>query len=265
VLRTAFKWAAGEGELISTSPFTRRGKRVSLRTPDLGLKRLSVTEEEHAALLAQAGRRKRGDFASLLRLLYDTGARPAEIYLARADEWDADRQAIVIDPADPSNVGRLKNRRHLLRKGRRRVIRLPDHLVPLMGQLRAEHPEGPLFRMENGRPWPSPGKIADRMKSLVETVNKLAARRGEPQAVRPGVSLYSYRHAYVTRFLRGGGKVMVLCELLNTSLEMLQAHYSHLMDKHDELLGAVNRLAQRAECVPHLRTLSPSGRGGTAS
>jgi hypothetical protein len=63
----------------------------------------------------------------LLQLLYDTGARPAEVYTARAEGWDPERQAIVIDPAGRRNIGRLKNRRHLPRQGRKRVIRVPAH------------------------------------------------------------------------------------------------------------------------------------------
>jgi hypothetical protein len=51
----------------------------------------------------------------LLQLLYDTGARPAEVYTARAEGWGPERQALVTDPADERNTGRLKSRRHLLR------------------------------------------------------------------------------------------------------------------------------------------------------
>src|SRR5262249_52464515 len=127
VLRTAFKWAANEGDLVSESVFHRRGKeRARLVSPGLSRKRLATTDAEHEALLAQAKRRKQGDFAELLEFLYHTGARPAEMYLARADEWDEARQAIVIDPADPRTIGRLKTRRHLLRAGQKRVIRIPD-------------------------------------------------------------------------------------------------------------------------------------------
>jgi integrase len=264
ILRTAFLWAVNEGELISESIFARRGKkRVRLGTPDLSLKRLALNDGEFAALLAQAERRKNGQFAELLRLLYATGSRPAEMYLTWAEEWNRERQAIVIDPSDPRNIGRLKNRRHLRKKGRQRVIRVPDALVPLMEQLVSTYPTGPLFHMEDGRPWEAtkdPAKaISMRFKTLVTAVNRAAAKQGKPQPVRPAVSFYSFRHAYVTRFLRGGGKVMVLCELLNTSLEMLQAHYSHLLDEHDELLQAVNQFATPSEAPPRPQTSASCG------
>jgi len=260
VLRTAFKWAANEGDLISESPFARKGKKkVQFESPDLTLKRLAVSDEEYAALLAQANRRKHGGFAALLQILYATGARPAEVYLAIAEEWNPTKQAIVIDPADPRNIGRLKNRRYLRRRGRNRIIRIPDSLLSVMEKLLKANPEGPLFRTEEGRPWQSADQIAKRFKSLVNTVNKVAAKQGKAQVVRPAVTLYGLRHSYVTRFLNGNGPVMKLCELLNTSLEMIQAHYSHLLDEHDELLDTVNQFARPTAPAPHPQTSSSSG------
>lgn len=253
VLRTAFLWAAAEGDIISESPFARRGKKVRIGSADLSLKRLSITPEEHAILLHQASRRKRGNFALLLEVLYQTGARPSEVYQARGDEWDKRWQAFVIDPSDKKNIGRLKNRHHLKRKGRKRIITVPDHLVEELSKLAATHGEDFLFRMENGQPWHGGGytsnvwakKIATRMRGLVKAVNKLA-EKGKGDKVRTGLSLYSYRHAFVTRFLEGQGNPLQLCELLNTSLDMLQAHYSHLLEDRAGLLGAVNRLTTQS-------------------
>jgi site-specific recombinase XerD len=238
-LRTAFNWASGEGGLVGTTPFSRGGRPVRLGALDMTLKRLATTEEEHAALLERARARSKGDFALLLELLHDTGVRPAEVYKATAGEWNPALQALVIDPADPANVGRLKNRRHLLRRGRKRVVRVPDRLAPRVAELAARRGEGRLFLTERGRPWPdNPGNINRRFKSLVRSANFQA-----PGSVRHGVCLYSYRHAYVTRYIQAGGDLMTLCELINTSVKMLEAHYSHLLEAHDRLLEAVNRHA----------------------
>ena len=50
----------------------------------------------------------------------------------------AELQAIVIDPTDKRSVGRLKNRRHLMRQGRKRIIRVPDHLVQELAKLQLD-------------------------------------------------------------------------------------------------------------------------------
>jgi integrase len=249
ILRTAFRWAMNEGELISQSPFERRGRKARIGAPDLSLKRPAVTDEEHAHLLAQSRRRTKSSFALLLEVLYETGARPAEVYKARPEEWKPELKAFVLDPADPRSIGRLKNRRHLRKQGRKRVIRVPSHLVEPLTELASRFPEGlEMFRTEKGTAWKDAATIAWRFRSLIRATNKL---RGQGrQVVRPGVSLYSYRHAYVSRFLKGGGSPMLLCELLNTSLEMLQTHYSHLFEEHGQLLDAVERFSSRGQRCP---------------
>lgn len=245
ILRTAFKWAKQEGNLISESPFSRRGSPVRIGSPSLTLKKPAITQEEHELILAQVRRRKRGNFALLLQLLYHTGARPAEVYLARGDEWSKECGAIVIDPTDNRSIGRLKNRRHLLRKGRNRLITIPDFLVSEIEAAVAKNGCSYLIRREDGTPWAdvTSGKVADRLKSAINAVRKKGGK------VREDLSFYSYRHGFVTRFLKAGGSPMVLCELLNTTMKMLQDHYSHLFDDQAGLLAAVNRLANQAPSV----------------
>jgi integrase len=253
ILRTAFRWAMHE-DLVSESVFARRGKVSPFPKADFSMRRLAIEPQEHATLLAQANRRKRGDFGAFLDILYWTGARPAEIYMATAEEWDEGIQSFVLEPGSKSCVGRLKTRRHLKSKGRKRIIRIPDVILPTVKGLLAKHPSGPIVRKEDGSPWGDSksaksvrsGKIATRFTSLVRAA-------GKKQKVRQDLTLYSYRHAFVTRWLKSGRSAMELCELLNTSLEMLQTHYSHLFEEHRALLGSVNdfssqeaRASQRA-------------------
>jgi integrase len=245
VLRTCFKWAEAHDGATKNVFLKRHFPHASL-----GIKHVAVTEQESRALILQADTRQRGSFGLFLRLLYDTGARPAELYMARADEWDASLRGFVIDPADPRNVGRLKNRRHLLRAGKKRVIRVPAVLAERLPPLMEQFPEGPLFRQENGKPWPDARGIGQRFKSLVTAVNRYAAEQGRP-GVREEVCMYSFRHAYITRWLTAGRPEMLLCELLNTSVDMLQKHYSHLFEQHAVLSAAVEDAATHRE--------SPSG------
>src|SRR5262249_34366372 len=81
ILRTAFKWAAHEGELVGGGVSAGRGRRARLGGADLTLKRSAITEAEHEALLAQARRRKRGDFGAVLELLSHRGASTTSRYL----------------------------------------------------------------------------------------------------------------------------------------------------------------------------------------
>lgn len=239
VLRTAFIWASAEGGLVSESVFARNGKKVRIKKPDASITGLAVNDEEHQILVKQARRRKHGNFADFLELLYHTGARPAEVYLTQPEEWKPDLEAIVIDPKKPTNVGRLKNLRWLKSKNRKRTIRIPNHLLPIMDRLVKNAAQGYLFTKERGGIWDNKS-IADRMKGLVKAANKKAGS----VVVRKEITLYSYRHGYVTRWLKLGNNPTTLAELLNTSLKMIEDHYSHLFEEHGILQQEINQFAK---------------------
>ncbi len=234
-LRGACNWASTATGLTRHNPLAMPGseklrhKRVSYRG-----KRLAITDEEHRALLGHALRRNNKDWACLLLLWYATGARPAELALARADEWDEGKQAFVI-AATPENEGRFK----LAHIGQKRIVYVPDYLVPLVDFLRRRRPEGLLFLNQAGSPFDKV-TICSRMEGAREAINK----HGE--VIRDGIVAYSYRHAFVTRWLVAGLDPMKLCELLNTSLRMLHRHYSHLFEDHAELRQALNQLSAAA-------------------
>ncbi len=238
VLVTAFAWAASDGQLIGESPFQKKGMRAPWPDIQSRSKRLATTAEEYQALLAQADRRRDKTWLVLMKCLWATGARPAELYLATADEWDDAIQGFCIDPGDKKNIGRLKTRRHLLKSGKKRIVRLPDELVPEVKELMGRRPKGPLFLSEHHKVWNSM-LFADRFKTMVKAAN----RRTKKIVVRPEITCYSIRHAFITRWIVAGKDVMVLCELLNTSLKMVQATYSHLFEMHDVLLDSLNRFS----------------------
>jgi hypothetical protein len=54
---------------------------------------------------------------------------------------------------------------------------------------------------------------------------------------------YSFRHAFVTRWLtneKTRPDIKGLAQLLGTSVAMLERHYSHLFRKHDVLREVLN-------------------------
>jgi hypothetical protein len=157
------------------------------------------------------------------------------LYLVTAKEFDEVRQAWLIDPNDPRNIGRLKTRRSLAKQRRMRVIRIPDHLLPLAKQLMAEYPSGPIFRRESGQPW-TKVRIATRFGRTRAAINKAAKK----EVIRKGVTLYSARHAFCTRWILAKKDTWVLATLLNTSVRMLTQTYAHLFDKDKVMLEALN-------------------------
>lgn len=229
VLKTAFIWAVDEAGLISKNPLDRKGKRkqkTRRRRPSKS--RPAIFDNEHQLLLEQAKRRTKKDFLCLLMLLEGTGARPAEMYMATAQEWREDTRALVAK-AIPENRGRCK----LNYQGEDRTIYIPGPLVPVVQELMAKYPTGPIFRTEWGKPWKN-STLCARFKSIKTAANRAAAKKNLPP-IRKEVTAYSYRHAFVTRWVERGLPLWRLCELLQTSEAMVRKHYSHLFEKTELL------------------------------
>lgn len=257
-LKRAFIWATEESGLISKNPLDRVGKKPRrVRARRHRGSRTAITEAEHQLLLGQAMKRSHKDFAYLLMLLLGTGARPAEMYLATAEEWDEEKMAFVIK-ATPENHGRYK----LAHLGEDRIVYVPDSLVPLVKKLMANYPTGPIFRSGSGQPW-NRSTLCARIKCSKAAVNNRAGQQGS-EGIRKEVTCYSYRHGFVTRWLTARGdvkEVMHLCEILNTSLEMLRRHYSHLLEQTQSLRDSLNHFDQAAAVRPR----SDAVRGPTSA
>jgi integrase len=257
-LMAAFRWAAEEAGFISVNPLARRGekRRRVLRT-NYKARKVAITDAEYKAFLDRADRRSHKDFYYLLQFLYETGARPSEMYLAKAEEWDEEKKAFVMEPVI-ENQGRYK----LLRHGEKRTIYVPDKLVPLAKELMAKYPTGPIFRTERGDNW-SAASISNRFDNIKKALNKEAAQQGKPQVIRDKVTCYSLRHAFVTRWIQAKRYIPDLCELLQTSETMLRRHYSHLFEQHQTLRGALNDFSTGMAGKPE--TLTGPDQPGVAS
>jgi integrase len=230
-----FNWATGEAGLISASPLKRHaaGTKAKRRKRRPSKDRVAITDHEHRLLVEQASRRSHKGFLHLITFLHATGARPAEMYGATAAEWDEARMLFRI-PATPESRGRYK----LAHLGEDRLVYVPDDLMPLVRELMAAKPDGPLFRNESGKPWNNVTLCA-RFTSIKKAANRAAEARGET-GMRKAVTAYGYRHRFVTRWVEENKPLPVLCELLNTSLEMLRSNYSHLFEQTDTLRSQLN-------------------------
>jgi integrase len=209
-LKAALGWAA-DGELIVRNPLARykkadqAGRRVTL-----------IDRASHEALVAHFAARPKPDFARLLEVLWETGARPSELARARAEDVNLAGATVTL------------TKHKTVRKTRRpRVIYLSARaMVFVRGQLTA-HPYGLLFPNERGGRY-SPTCLA----------NKFGGAR-DALGLAPDITAYSYRHTYATDWLRAGKPVGKLAELLGTSLTMIQQHYGHLAEHAGDLRAAV--------------------------
>ncbi len=190
-----------------------------------------VTDALHELLIKRAEMRRKKGFKNYLIALYETGARPSEISCLTADHFKKTKNYAcwVIEPNDPA-----QGSNKLAYRGKRRVIFLTGRLRELVEQLNAQHPTGPIFPNEHGTAF-NLSALESRLQTMKKSLNREADRKGVARPFPPGVSLYGYRHRFVTDWLEAGKPVGHLAELLGTSITMVQKHYSHLTDRSESL------------------------------
>jgi hypothetical protein len=67
-------------------------------------------------------------------------------------------------------------------------------------------------------------------------INRDLARQGRKFELIPDeVTLYGYRHRFITEWLVSGKPVAHAAALLGTSIKMIETHYSHLADHGHDL------------------------------
>ena len=274
IMRTAFRYCA-DRKLISNDPFLRPGAlglHLGPDTPYEGNK-VNIKQDEYDALVRWALSGASKDLAILLMLLWETGARPSELLAARVEEWRLELPGFLIEASDPGNLGRYKQKRFK----KDRIVYVPDSMVPFVELLiekykdapqfpanfhsivaaRKSHQQEPvtmrgvsfLFRAEWNRSTQFP---ADRYGPLPLTVPhfnrlldshiKLINEEAGTQVIRPNITSYSFRHAFVTNWViaDNGISLKKLAELLGTSVRMLEKHYTHLFREHEVLRDALN-------------------------
>jgi integrase len=222
VLVGALRWAVKQGILTRNPlPPIERPPAVSRAGTCI------ITDDMHRLLLRCAEQRRRKGYRDYLVALYETGARPSEIACLEARHYRKTRTYAcwVIEPNDP---GPGANKLAYL--GRRRVIYLSETLQEMVEELNRLHPTGPIFPNESGLHF-TLAALEVRFQNFRKRINREAEKNGLPRPFPPGVSLYGYRHRFVTDWLEAGKPVGHLAELLGTSMAMIQKHYSHLTER----------------------------------
>jgi integrase len=222
-VQAMLNWAVGRG-IVTKNPVARFERPGVVRR---GL-HCVVTEEQHRLLLGRAGRRKHKGFALLLTALYETGARPGEVRCVEASHYNPKvgaRGAWVID-ADPAQQ---EGNNKLAYRGKRRVIYLTGNLKAAVEELNARYPSGAIFRNEWDEPF-TEDTLSNRFFRTRELINDDFARQGKPKPIPEEVTLYGYRHQFVTEWLTQGKPAAHLAALLGTSVTMIEKHYSHLTE-----------------------------------
>lgn len=201
----AFRWAKSQG-LIETNPLGEIKDK-----PRCQVRQIWIKPDEFDKVLASTDDPL---FRELLVALWDTGARPHEIFKAEAKLLDREARCIRY----PKGKG-----------DRPRVVYLTPRVFEYICRLADHYPEGPLYRNSYGSPW---------------TANLVSARlRVLTQRTKIKTTAYCFRHSFATRAILNGVDLRTLQELMgHASLAMLSQVYAHLGGQNDHLHAALGKL-----------------------
>ncbi|MCA9092308.1 MAG: tyrosine-type recombinase/integrase [Planctomycetaceae bacterium] len=204
-VKRAMNWAVEEG-YIGGNPFR------FVKRPPMPRRTQTITPEIHQRLIEATDT----EFALFLTALKETGARPGEVMSVTAADVDPSGQLWILKVHKTAKVTQ-----------RPRLIYLTPTMVEITRKLIKKHPEGQLFRSDDGKPWNN-NSVRLRMSRLRKRLNLPA-----------GIVAYAYRHSFATNGLVNGVPIATMAELLgHTDTKMISAHYAHLGLHVDYLMQA---------------------------
>jgi integrase len=220
-LKVAFNWALDQEYITRHCLQRKRVKKVTTRR-SRGAKAY-LTPDECSRVLAGST----GGYRDLLRFLHGTGCRPGEAYHLEARHYVPEDACFVYRHDPGEGEFRHKTAR---RTKKDRVIYLTPGMVALVEGLVKQRPTGLLFRNRFNNAYNNFG-VADYLRKLAKKVG-----------LKKRLTAYSMRHTYATEFLKRGGSIKILAELLGTSVEMLDRHYGHLETDRKSLRASMLRI-----------------------
>ena len=156
-IKRCMKWAKKQG-------YVDRNPIEDLEVPTAEAKEVYVSPDEFQTLLAYVRDRT---FADLMETAYDCGCRPQELLAVGASNVDLPNQRWVFTKSES--------------KGKRisRVVYLPDTAMAITQRLVLAHPDGPIFRNVNGRPWTTDAANCGFLRLQMRMGKEETKRRGE--------------------------------------------------------------------------------------
>lgn len=190
----AFNWASKEGH-IADNPI--RG----VERPAYEPREVYVTPQQWERVLAKV--KETDPFRDFLLILRATGCRPQEARKVEARHFDRDSETWTF------TVKESKGKKH------KRIVPLNNEALAITRRLAMKHPEGKLFRNEDGNPWSKSG--------INSRFTRLRAKLGFD------FFAYAIRHTFVTDALLRGVDPVTLAHIVgHRDATMILRVYQHL-------------------------------------
>jgi integrase len=202
-VRACFRWGVKHGHLPKGfTPFitieATRVPRKPLLESDL------PTHDEVRMILDKS----RGVMKDILAVYHATGARTHELIEARVGDYQPNARQLVL--------GKHK-RSKTLRDPIARTITLNDEAEAILKRrCQGRDREAPLF----------PNSVGFAMTGW-EIARRFVTVRKHAGGIRPEITIYSFRHLWISEALMAGLDALLVAKMAGTSVKMIESTYGH--------------------------------------
>jgi integrase len=166
------------------------------------------------------------NFADMLRCYYHTGARTGELASCTVGDVLERTRQVVLGKHKRSQTQKTPTVRH---------ITLNDEAFALFRRnCEGKDLSERVFLNSDGLPWTARG-AAKRFERVKEVAAKMKLGK-----VRKAISIYDFRHLWISEMLMAGNDVATVARMAGTSIAMIERVYGHF--RNDHLQEAQNRL-----------------------
>ena len=159
-----------------------------------------------------------GSFADMLRCYYHTGARTGELAACLVEDVLFRTGQVILGKHKRSQTQREPTLRHItLNDEALEIFRRQCH-----GKERTE----PVFLNSDGRQWT--GSLLPIRFNRVKEV----AQEKKVGTVRDEITIYAFRHLWISEMLMEGNDITTVARMAGTSISMIERVYGHFRNKH---------------------------------
>jgi integrase len=172
-------------------------------------------------------------FGLLIDVLAITGARPSQAVRLRVEDFhDHPVRPRLMMPKSGKGGGRNRS----AKKSERFSVPVTAALaIRLKAAAKGRTADAPLMLQSDGSPWgDNPGAAYHRhVDWIVETVGCV-----------PAATVYSLRHSAIVRQLLAGTPIRLIASLHDTSVRMIEKHYSRYITEHSDDIARAGLLSE---------------------
>lgn len=153
-------------------------------------------------------------FCGMLRCYYATGARTGELAACRVRDFLKRTRQVVL--------GKHKRSTTMKEPTLRRITLNDEAFAMFERQCTGKASEEFIFKQPCGSPWNK-----DMLDKRFRRVRELAK-------VRDSITVYSFRHLWISEALMAGNDVATVAKMAGTSIRMIERVYGHFRNQHFE-------------------------------